>query len=186
MTLGVDRMEHSIHRLVVRPAIGGNWVAGASGLAAIVLALASLLINFSSLGGQKPPAQAGFSSETRLALSEEAQAPVRKSGSPVPMVSHPIFSDTAMAPVSYSDNSTCQNHVRNIVDTVSKSHPLVSKPGSDGVYYASFPDKQNNYVLRCFRIDDSGYRLFMAGSGVEKFEVSEGLRWFYDAASAAL
>jgi hypothetical protein len=97
-----------------------------------------------------------------------------------------IFSDTAMAPIDYRNVTSCQDHIRNIVQKISESYPLIFTPNPDGIYYARFQDKQDNYVLRCFRINQSSYRLFMSASGTERLDVAKGLRRFYEAASGAI
>lgn len=97
--------------------------------------------------------------------------------------SRAIFSDTAMAPGVFSEESRCHEHIRAIVQKISSSFPMVSKVRADGVHYAGFRDKDDNYVLRCFKIGDDAYKLFVSAAGSDRADVSQGLSRIYEAAS---
>ena len=162
-----------------------KWVAAAT----LVVVTGGLLFEDSALRYKWPFRSISFDREGPVAPPQPSAAVevsvAAQPASPPMQVAQAIFSDTAMAPIDYRDSASCQDHIRSIIQDVSESYPLIFNPSTDGIYYARFQGKQDNYVLRCFRINHSGYRLFMSGSGTERLGVSNGLRRFYDAASRA-
>jgi hypothetical protein len=162
--------------------------APAKWLMAVIIACAALLF----FGGDSPEsgerAAVGLGSAAdRRTVEANLDGVAGRSLLSVPVVTSAsprrIFSDTAMAPFAYNDETSCQNHIRMVVREISSSVPMVVKARADGVHYASFGNKDDNYVLRCFRMRDATYKLFISAAGTDSAEVSEGLSRIYEAAS---
>jgi hypothetical protein len=194
MAVGFDWMDNPIldRKLVAVPSILGatlrtwvKWVA----TAVFLVVVGTLFVTDTRLSNKWPFSDINPSNESQVVPIQSGQMTKRTLAAEPALILVPaqaIFSDTAMSPVDYRNETSCQDHIRTIVQKVSESYPLIFKPNPDGIYYARYQDKQDNYVLRCFRINKSSYRLFMSGSGTEKLDVSKGLRRFYEAASKAV
>jgi hypothetical protein len=186
MTAGVDW----VHRTELPSALGprgappkgwrlawAKWTLAALIFSAAGLALGSL----SPFSRSHAPGSGDMSLDNSVDRGSDSKlSPFEETRRSPPI--HDIYADTAMGPVSYPEEGHCRDHIRMIAEKISSSHRMIVNPRPSGIYYIGFDGQDDNYVLRCFKIDQTDYRLFISAAGTDKQEVALGLGMLFAAA----